>query len=38
MGIYGFPRNEWRVRGLNAVTGLLFKVPRVREAFNARIK
>jgi hypothetical protein len=38
MGIYDFPQKEWRVRGLNAATGLLFKVPRVREEFNARLK
>jgi hypothetical protein len=38
MGIYDFPQRELRVRALNALTTVLFKVPRVRKAFSARIE
>ncbi|MGD8397863.1 MAG: hypothetical protein PVG11_03320, partial [Anaerolineae bacterium] len=39
MGIYDdFPQRDLGVRALNAVTGVLFRVPRVRREFAARIK
>jgi hypothetical protein len=38
MGIYDFPQKDLGVRALNAVTTVLFKVPRIRRAFSARIK
>lgn len=38
MGVYDFPQKEWGVRAMNAATTVLFKVPRVRQEFNARIK
>lgn len=38
LGIYDFPQKDWGIRALNQVTPLLFKIPRVREEFTARIK
>jgi multimeric flavodoxin WrbA len=38
MGIYDFPHSDWRIRLLNSLTALLFKVPRFREEFARRIK
>jgi multimeric flavodoxin WrbA len=38
MGIYDFPQRDWGVRALNAVTGVLFKIPQVREGFARQIK
>jgi multimeric flavodoxin WrbA len=38
MGIYDFPQREWGIRALNAVTGVLFKIPQVREGFARQVK
>jgi multimeric flavodoxin WrbA len=38
MGIYDFPQRDIGVRVLNAVTPILFKMPRFRREFNQRIK
>jgi multimeric flavodoxin WrbA len=38
LGIYDFPQKDWSVRAVNLATTVLFKVPRVRKEFNARIK
>jgi multimeric flavodoxin WrbA len=38
LGIYDFPQNDWGIRALNLVTPLLFRIPKVREEFAARIK
>jgi len=38
MGIYDFPQKEWGIRALNMVTPFLFRIPRFRQEFAARIK
>jgi hypothetical protein len=38
MGIYDFPQRDWGVRALNAVTGVLFRIPQVREGFAQQVK
>ncbi len=38
LGVYDFPQRDLRVRALNAGTTVLFKVPRIRQEFTARIK
>jgi multimeric flavodoxin WrbA len=38
MGIYNFPQKQWGVRALNAATGVLFKIPAVREGFMREVK
>lgn len=38
LGVYDFPQRDLRVRALNGATTVLFKVPRIREEFTARIK
>lgn len=38
MGIYDFPQRDLRTRAVNAVTGLLFRIPKVRQVFTDRIK
>jgi multimeric flavodoxin WrbA len=38
MGVYDFPQRNWGIRALNAVTGVLFKIPRVRQGFAEQVK
>lgn len=38
LGVYDFPQRDLRVRALNVATTVLFKVPRIRQEFTARIK
>jgi multimeric flavodoxin WrbA len=38
MGIYDFPQKDWGIRALNVATGVLFKIPAVREGFARQIK